>query len=84
VTANTKLGLPADMREYGIGSQILADLGVRKLRLMTNNPTKISGIEGYGLRIVERVPIEVAPNSRKEYKYLVTKKKKMGHMLKKV
>ena len=80
VEANEALGLPADRREYGIGMQILVDLGVRKLRLMTNNPTKRSGLEGFGLEIVERVPIEVAPNAHNEA-YLRTKREKMGHML---
>ncbi len=80
VEANEALGLPADRREYGIGMQILVDLGVRKLRLMTNNPTKRSGLEGFGLEIVERVPIEVEPNAHNEA-YLRTKREKMGHML---
>ncbi|MYE46580.1 MAG: bifunctional 3,4-dihydroxy-2-butanone-4-phosphate synthase/GTP cyclohydrolase II [Chloroflexi bacterium] len=80
VEANEALGLPADGREYGIGMQILVDLGVRKLRLMTNNPTKRSGLEGFGLEIVERVPIEVEPNAHNT-QYLRTKREKMGHML---
>ena len=80
VEANEALGLPADRREYGIGMQILVDLGVSKLRLMTNNPTKRSGLEGFGLEIVERVPIEVEPNAHNEA-YLRTKREKMGHML---
>ncbi|MYI83129.1 MAG: bifunctional 3,4-dihydroxy-2-butanone-4-phosphate synthase/GTP cyclohydrolase II [Chloroflexi bacterium] len=80
VEANEALGLPADGREYGIGMQILVDLGVRKLRLMTNNPTKRSGLEGFGLEIVERVPIEVEPNAHNA-EYLRTKREKMGHML---
>ena len=80
VEANEALGLPADGREYGIGMQILVDLGVRKLRLMTNNPTKRSGLEGFGLEIVERVAIEVEPNAHNEA-YLRTKREKMGHML---
>ena len=80
VEANEALGLPADGREYGIGMQILVDLGVSKLRLMTNNPTKRSGLEGFGLEIVERVPIEVEPNKHNA-DYLRTKREKMGHML---
>ena len=80
VEANEALGLPADGREYGIGMQILVDLGVSKLRLMTNNPTKRSGLEGFGLEIVERVPIEVEPNAHNA-EYLRTKREKMGHML---
>jgi 3,4-dihydroxy 2-butanone 4-phosphate synthase/GTP cyclohydrolase II len=83
VEANVKLGFKPDLRDYGIGAQILVDLGVRKMRLMTNNPKKLIGLEGYGLRVVERVPIEVHPHD-KNIKYLATKKKKMGHMLKKV
>ena len=80
VEANEALGLPADSREYGIGMQILVDLGVHKLRLMTNNPTKRSGLEGFGLEIVERVAIEVEPNAHNA-DYLRTKREKMGHML---
>jgi 3,4-dihydroxy 2-butanone 4-phosphate synthase/GTP cyclohydrolase II len=83
VEANVKLGFKPDLRDYGIGAQILVDLGVRKMRLMTNNPKKLIGLEGYGLRVVERVPIEVHPHD-KNLKYLAVKKKKMGHMLKKV
>ena len=80
VEANEKLGFQADMRNYGIGAQILVDLGVRKMRLMTNNPKKMVGLDGYGLRIVEQIPIEVPPN---EYNrcYLECKKFKMGHLL---
>ena len=80
VEANHSLGFDADLRDYGIGAQILAELGVKKLRLMTNNPKKIVGLEGYGLEIVERVPIEV-PAHIENLKYLQTKQKKMGHLL---
>ena len=80
VEANLKLGFPADLRDYGIGAQILADLGLRKLRLMTNNPRKIKGLEGYGLEVVERVPVEICPIDTNS-KYLETKKDKMGHLL---
>jgi 3,4-dihydroxy 2-butanone 4-phosphate synthase/GTP cyclohydrolase II len=84
IEANEKLGFPADLREYGIGAQILADLGVKDMRLMTNNPKKIVGLEGYGLRVVERVPIELKSRSAREHKYLMAKKMKLGHLLKKV
>jgi 3,4-dihydroxy 2-butanone 4-phosphate synthase/GTP cyclohydrolase II len=80
VEANLKLGLPIDKRDYGIGSQILRDLGLRKIRIMTNNPKKIYGIDGYGLTIVEEVPIKVTPGEH-NVKYLQTKKDKMGHRL---
>ena len=80
VEANLKLGFKPDLRDYGIGAQILVDLGVRKMRLMTNNPKKIVGLEGYGLKVVERVPIESKPHE-KNIIYLRTKKKKLGHML---
>lgn len=83
VEANVKLGFKPDLRDYGIGAQILVNLGVRKMRLITNNPKKIIGLEGYGLRIVERVPIETKPHE-KNIRYLKTKKKRLGHMLKKV
>lgn len=80
VEANLTLGFPADMRDYGIGAQILMDLGVRNINLMTNNPKKIVGLSGYGLEIVNRVPIQMNHNERNEY-YLKTKKEKLGHML---
>jgi 3,4-dihydroxy 2-butanone 4-phosphate synthase/GTP cyclohydrolase II len=80
VEANQALGFGADLRHYGIGAQILLDLGVRKLRLLTNNPKKVVGIEGYDLRIVERVPIQVPANDSNR-RYLQTKKEKLGHML---
>jgi 3,4-dihydroxy 2-butanone 4-phosphate synthase/GTP cyclohydrolase II len=80
IEANEKLGFAPDIRDYGTGSQILRDLGVRKIRLMTNNPAKYVAIEGYGLKIVERMPLEIAPSSRSRA-YLETKKKKLGHIL---
>ena len=80
VEANEALGLPADNREYGIGMQILVNLGVQRMRLMTNNPIKRSGLEGFGLEIVERVPIEVPPNPHNAG-YLRTKRQRMGHLL---
>jgi 3,4-dihydroxy 2-butanone 4-phosphate synthase/GTP cyclohydrolase II len=83
VEANAKLGFQPDLRDYGIGAQILVNLGVRKMRLMTNNPKKIIGLGGYGLSIVERVPIEIKPHE-KNIKYLSIKKKKLGHILKHV
>ncbi len=80
VEANQALGFPADRRDYGIGMQILVDLGVSNIRLLTNNPTKRAGLEGYGLNVVERVPIEIKPNSH-NVRYLETKRKKLGHQL---
>jgi len=80
VEANEALGFKADMRDYGIGAQILADLGLHKIRLMTNNPRKIIGLEGYGIKVVERVPIETKP-LQENIEYLKAKVKKMGHLL---
>ncbi len=80
VEANQRLGFGADLRHYGIGAQVLFDLGVRQIRLLTNNPKKVVGLDGYGLRIVERVPIQV-PATQSNRRYLLTKKEKLGHLL---
>ncbi|MFH1066596.1 MAG: bifunctional 3,4-dihydroxy-2-butanone-4-phosphate synthase/GTP cyclohydrolase II [bacterium] len=80
VEANLKLGFPADLREYGLGAQILHDLGVRKMKLLTNNPKKVVGLSGYGLELVEQMPIRTKPNPHNR-KYLQVKKQKMGHIL---
>jgi len=83
VDANKELGFAPDLRKYGIGAQILVDAGLKNIRLMTNNPTKIVGLEGYGLNVVDRVPLEIPPNER-NHGYLKTKKDRMGHILKHV
>ncbi len=83
VEANLALGFKADLRDYGVGAQIIRDLGIRKIKLLTNNPKKIVGLEGYGLTVVARVPIEMRPHS-KNIHYLKVKKSKLGHMLEKV
>jgi 3,4-dihydroxy 2-butanone 4-phosphate synthase / GTP cyclohydrolase II len=80
VDANLKLGLPADARDYGTGAQILVDLGVRSMRLLTNNPAKRVGLDGYGLHIIERVPLPVRANAE-NIRYLMTKRDRMGHDL---
>jgi 3,4-dihydroxy 2-butanone 4-phosphate synthase/GTP cyclohydrolase II len=79
VEANIALGLPVDKRDYGIGSQILADLGVKELRIITNNPRKIFGLEGYGMKIVGRVPMQTEPTQYNK-RYIATKRSKLGHM----
>jgi 3,4-dihydroxy 2-butanone 4-phosphate synthase/GTP cyclohydrolase II len=80
VQANLELGFPPDLRDYGIGAQILVDLGLSSIRLLTNNPKKIVGLEGYGLSVVDRVPIEMDPNGDNA-EYLRVKRDKMGHIL---
>ena len=80
VEANVELGFAPDMRDYGLGAQILLNLGVKKLKLITNNPKKMIGLEGYGLEIVARVPVEIEPTEANK-RYLKTKKDKMGHIL---
>ena len=80
VEANIKLGFQADERDYGVGAQILRELGITKMKLMTNNPVKRIGLEGYGLEIVENVPIEIKPNPHNQ-QYMETKKSRMGHNL---
>jgi 3,4-dihydroxy 2-butanone 4-phosphate synthase/GTP cyclohydrolase II len=81
VEANIHLGFSADERDYGVGAQILRDLDIVKIRLITNNPTKRAGLEGYGLEMVEHIPLEIVPNKHNA-RYLKTKKDKMGHSLK--
>jgi 3,4-dihydroxy 2-butanone 4-phosphate synthase/GTP cyclohydrolase II len=81
VEANERLGFKPDQRDYGIGAQILRDLGVRSMRLLTNNPRKFVGLEGYGLSVVETLPIEISPATEATRRYLKTKKEKLGHIL---
>jgi 3,4-dihydroxy 2-butanone 4-phosphate synthase/GTP cyclohydrolase II len=80
VEANELLGMKADLRDYGIGAQILVDLGIRKIRYMTNNPAKLAGLDGFGIEIAEVVPLRAAPNPHNA-RYLATKREKMGHLL---
>ena len=80
VEANKKLGFPPDLRHYGVGAQILVDLGVKKMRLLTNNPKKVVGLESFGLKLVEQVPI-IAPVNKENHRYLETKRVRMGHEL---
>jgi 3,4-dihydroxy 2-butanone 4-phosphate synthase/GTP cyclohydrolase II len=80
VEANIALGFSPDLRDYGVGAQILRDLGVRKMKLLTNNPRKIKGLEGYGLTVVERVSLEMQP-TKDNITYLKTKQEKLGHIL---
>ena len=81
VEANVRLGFKPDQRDYGIGAQILRDLGIRTMRLLTNNPRKFIGIDGYGLSVTESLPLEVAPATEFARRYLKTKKDKLGHKL---
>ena len=78
--ANEKLGFSADLRDYGFGAQVLMELGLKKIKLLTNNPRKIVGLEGYGIQVVDRVPLEIDPHAESTH-YLQTKKDKLGHML---
>jgi 3,4-dihydroxy 2-butanone 4-phosphate synthase/GTP cyclohydrolase II len=80
VEANLKLGFPMDLRDYGVGAQMLCDLGVNKIRLLTNNPKKLVGLQGHGLEVVEQLPIKVKPNPHNA-RYLKTKRERMGHLL---
>ena len=80
VEANEKLGFPADLRNYGVGAQILTDLGIKKLKLLTNNPRKIAGLGGYGIEVIERVPLVICPNDNNA-EYLSVKRAKLGHMI---
>ncbi len=80
VEANHALGFDADLRDYGTGAEILVDLGIKKLKLLTNNPKKISGLEGFGLELIERIPIQIMCHTR-NLRYLKTKKEKLGHFL---
>ena len=80
VEANVSLGFPADLRDYGVGAQIMTDLGIREIRLMTNNPKKVISLAGHGLKVVQTVPLVVQPNPHNR-RYLETKQNKMGHLL---
>ena len=80
VEANLKLGFPMDLRDYGVGAQMLCDLGLKKIRLLTNNPKKLVGLQGYGLEVIEQLPIRVKPNPHNA-RYLKTKRERMGHLL---